>query len=132
MTFAQFPDGAAMADPDCHSPIDAYVVNRKTSQTAELVTFELSTPLDQTSKMLPGRMVLKRHCSWRYRSYDGATFDYTKVECPYTGTDYFTPEGDATDKPALDNCGKRVSDCKLRFVGEPLPFGGFPGVRRFN
>ena len=43
------------------------------------------------------------------------------------GVARFTKDGQPTDDPALDKCGGRLSDCKLRFgeYGE-LPFGGYP------
>lgn len=130
-TFEQYLDGQPQADPDQHFPVDVFIVNRKTSQTSEVVSFELSNPFDQTSKMLPGRIVQKRYCPWRYRVYDNG-FSYEDVECPYVGTSYFTTTGAATSDPRKDQCGKRLSDCKLRFAGVFLPYGGFPGVRRFG
>lgn len=136
-TFERYLDGQPQADPDQHFPTDVYVINRKTAHTNEAIAFELSTPLDQTSKMLPGRIVQKRYCPWRYRIYDAdfRIFDYTDVECPYTGTRYYTAAGELTAEAGEDRCGKRLSDCKLRFPrdsGEALPYGGFPGIRRFG
>ena len=108
-TFKHYLDGESQADPDQHYPPDIFVVNRKAEQTARVVIFELSNPLDQTSKMLPGRVAQKRYCPWRYRSYDpvAADFEYDFAECPYTGSDYYTETGDVTtiDK---DKCGKRL------------------------
>ena len=31
-----------------------------------------------------------------------------------------------------DQCGKKISSCKLRFGNNPLPFGGFYGVSNYN
>ena len=131
-TFQQYLDGEPGADPDQHFPADIFLINRKVSQTNESISFELSTPLDQTSKMLPGRIVQKRYCAWRYRIYDSAqsAFSYTYAECPYTGSTYFSTDGQPTNTPAQDQCGKRLSDCKLRFPNVTLPFGGFPGIKR--
>lgn len=131
-TFKQFLDGESQADPNQHYPADIFFVNRKLSQTSEVVVFELSTPFDQTSKQLPGRAVQKRYCPWRYRSYDpvAGDFDYAFSECPYTGSDYFTKTGQVVSDAESDQCGKRLSDCNLRFPAQPLPFGGFPGLGR--
>lgn len=133
-TFRHYLDGEAQADPDQHYPPDIFLVNRKITQTNREIVFELSNPLDQTSKTLPGRIVQKRYCPWRYRGYNATTdtFDYSQAECPYTGSDYYNEMGEVETTAAQDKCGKRLSDCKLRFPNQALPFGGFPGIRRIS
>ena len=132
-TFRHYLDGEPQADPAQHFPPDIFVINRKVSHTSELLTFELSTPFDQTSKVLPGRIAQKRYCPWRYRHYDAeaAGFNYEFAECPYVGFDFYDTNGSPVGQADLDQCGKRLSDCKLRFPNVPLPFGGFPGIRRY-
>ncbi|PNQ53697.1 phage minor tail protein L, partial [Vibrio agarivorans] len=53
---------------------------------------------------------------------------YRGASCGYTGPPVAKEDGTPTNDPSLDQCGGRLSDCKLRFGdhGE-LPFGGFPG-----
>lgn len=128
-TFDKFLDGKPEADPDSHYQVDVYKIDRKSLQTKTVVEYELASPIDQQGVLLPSDSVLKNSCQWTYRFWDGNEFDYTKViGCPYIGTNLFTVDGDTTSVPALDVCGKRVSDCKKRFPTGPLPFGGFPGV----
>jgi len=44
---------------------------------------------------------------------------------------FFDDLGRVTTDPSKDKCGKRLSDCKLRFPGNlPLPTRAFPGVAK--
>ena len=88
--------------------------------------------MDQEGRKLPGRQVLKDACTHIYRFPDGmGDFDYTNATCPYVGTDYFEATGASTNDPALDKCGKKLSDCRLRFGQHGvLPTRAFPGVAR--
>ena len=52
------------------------------------------------------------------------------MACPYTGEACYDKNGETTDESG-DVCGHRLSDCVLRFgEGNPLYYGGFPGVAR--
>lgn len=131
-TFARFLDGKPDADPSSYFGPDIFRVERKVAEDGPFFEWELSAAIDQEGKMLPGRQVLRDFCSWRYRVWNPQTntFDYSKATCPYTASSYFTAEGEPTTA-ANDRCGKRVSECERRFgAGNPLPFGGFPGVSR--
>lgn len=107
------------ADPSAEFPDDVYYIDRKVTETNDLIEFELAPAMDLTGVMLPRRQVVQNICPWRYRS----------SECGYAGTNYF----DANDQPvgsaAQDVCGKRLSSCKARF-GQyaELPYGGFPAA----
>lgn len=107
------------ADPSAAFADDVYYVDRKVTETNEVVEFELAPAMDLTGVMLPRRQIVQNTCPWRYRG----------GECSYTGTNYF----DANDQPvasaAQDVCSKRLSSCKARF-GEyaELPYGGFPAA----
>jgi lambda family phage minor tail protein L len=128
--FAQNLDGASEADPTAHYPPDIYRVERKIAMNKIYVEWELSAALDQQGVMLPRRQVLRDYCDKRYRFWGGSVFDYTKATCPYTGSACFNTQGNPVGA-ADDRCGKRLSDCKLRFgVNAVLPYGGFPGVAR--
>ncbi len=133
-TFDRFLDTGAEPDPTAIFPIDVYRVERKSNQNKVFVEWELSASLDQEGVMLPFRQVIRDFCSHTYRLYDTSTgsFSYTKATCPYAGTNYFTELGVATESNN-DKCGKRLSDCKLRF-GETavLPTRAFPGVARIK
>lgn len=143
VTFANYLDNGATPDPNQHFLPEIYFVERKTAHNKVFVEFELSASMDQEGRQLPGRQVLRDACTFRYRSYNAATgtFDYTDVTCPWAGSDqveggtespFFTAAGVSTSNPALDRCGKKLSDCQLRFtpLGVDIPFGGFPGVAR--
>lgn len=130
-TFVRFLDGQPDADPSaCFGP-DLYQVDRKASDTPTEVVWELSASVDQEGKKLPGRVLVRDVCLWRYRYWNGSSFDYAKAQCPYTGSNYF----DANDQPvataAQDAPSRSKTCCKLRFgAGQVLPFGGFPGMGR--
>lgn len=136
-TFKRFLDGEPDADPTAYYGPDLFRVERKSSENPVFIEWELSAAIDQEGKMLPGRQVLRDTCLFRYRVWDPAlaggagAFDYSKAVCPYTGTNgSFTKTGVPTTN-ANDQCGRQLSQCKLRFgANNPLPFGGFPGVAR--
>jgi len=125
-TFSRFLDAInfaggvnAEADPLAELADDVFFVNRKAGENAVFVEFELCSALDVEGVKLPRRHVIQNVCTWLYRG----------AECSYTGG----PVADKNDLPTsdagLDQCGKRLSSCKLRFgaFGE-LPYGGFPGA----
>jgi len=114
-----FASGNASADPNAHYPDEVYYIDRKASETPEVVEFELTAGTDVAGVMLPRRQIIQNLCQWRYRG----------TECGYTGTNYFQQDDTQTPNPNDDKCGKRVSSCKARF-GETseLPFGGFPAA----
>jgi phage-related protein len=101
------------------------------------VEWELSAAIDQEGRMLPGRQFLRDVCTRRYRRYAptdpaaaGDGYVYPKIfPCPYTGSNAFTALGVGTTV-ANDVCGRKVSDCRLRFPGQALPMGAFPGIGR--
>ena len=111
------------ADPSAIFPIEVYYVDRKISETNSVVEYELVSALDISSVKLPRRLIIQNMCTWRYKS----------AECNYTGTNMFTDMGVATLDPLLDQCGKKLSDCKARFgANEVLNYGGFPGAGLFK
>lgn len=116
--------GNPTADPRVKYPDDVYMVVQKRSENRSIVEFELGTPMDVFDIKLPRRRVLSAHCVWRYRG----------EECGYDGPAVADSFDNATADLSQDQCGKRVVSCKLRFdpsaQNEPLPFGGFPGVRQ--
>ncbi|WP_431854313.1 phage minor tail protein L [Azospirillum sp.] len=133
-TFRRFLDGQPEADSSATFPIDVYKVERKVSANKVFVEWELSAAMDQEGRMLPGRQILRDACTHRYRRFDASagTFDYTKATCPFTGSGGFKPDG-TPSAAAADACGKRISDCRLRFgTAAPLPTRAFPGVARLR
>lgn len=133
-TFKRFLDGEPDEDPTAYIGPDKFLIERKVSENPIYVEWQLSAAIDQEGKMLPGRRVIRDTCPWRYRIWNATagSFDYSKAQCPYTGSNYYDRQGSPTTA-ANDRCGRRISDCRLRFgAGNELPFGGFPGAARIN
>jgi lambda family phage minor tail protein L len=147
VTYETYLDNGATPDPNQHFLPDIYVIERKVQQNKISVEFELSAIIDQQGKLLPGRQVLKDTCTHLYRLATATmdVFDYTKATCPWAGSDsaeggtetpYFTEAGVSTPTWSLDKCGKKLTDCSIRFAGltpkQPLPFRGFPSVGKIK
>lgn len=133
-TFSKFLDGQPQADPNAFFGPDMFRVDRVVNANAIFVEWELSASLDNQGAMIPKRMVIRDTCTWRYRRWNPATgaFDYSNVQCPYTGALMNASDLPETD-PTKDACSRTVNGCKIRFgAGSPLPYGGFPGVARFQ
>jgi phage-related protein len=126
-SFSQNPT----ADPTAEFPNDVFFIDRKATETRDLVEFELAASFDVAGVLLPKRQIIQNVCVWKYKG----------TECGYAGTKYF----DANDQPVassgLDVCGKRLTSCEKRFtrtasslwfgsyqVIDPLPFGSFPSA----
>lgn len=131
-TFARFLDGGPDADPTALAPIDEYIVTRKTRHNNAALQFELSASLDVSGTMLPARQMVRDYCDKRYRVWTGSGFNYSKATCPFQEARYF----DANNAPTTqdkDVCAKTLGACRLRFgQNAELPFGGFPGLGRFE
>lgn len=145
VTFSDFLDNGTTPDTSQHFIPEIFRIERKKSHTREAVEFELSASIDQEGHQLPGRQIIPSACTHIYRTFapSAGQFDYSKATCPYVGSDlvqggtegpFFDALGQQTGSPSLDRCGKRLSDCRLRFtpLRLPLPFAGFPGVGRIT
>ncbi len=124
-TFARFLDavnfagGNPTADPTQQLPQEIWFVDRKVAEDAGVIEYELASALDMVAVFLPRRQYIQNSCPWVYRGPD----------CGYTGAAMFTNTGVSTNNASLDVCGKRLTDCALRFPPPVLMnFGGFPGV----
>lgn len=124
-TFKKYLDAANFggvnptANPNIEFPREIWLVDRRSGEMREAITFELAAPWDVNGVRLPRRIVVQGSCMWGYRS----------AECGYAGGPVATAADVATTNPLLDVCGKRVSSCKLRFgANAELPFGGYPSV----
>lgn len=131
-TFRKYLDDGSAANTGMSFPREEYVIERKSSQSRHTVAFELSVHLDQQGLKLPRKLVLRDSCVHTYRHWNGVRWIYKNVTCPYAGTAIFKPNGEVATDPLKDACGKRISDCKLRF-GENavLPRLAFPGAGRY-
>jgi len=134
-TYVRFLDDSPDADPEAFYGPDIFRFERKTSENGVYIEWELSAAIDQEGKQLPGRTVIRNTCLWRYRYFnqDSRAFDYSKAQCPYTGSRYFDINDNEVSDPALDYPSRRLGCCHARFgKNNPLPFGGFPGVQRVS
>lgn len=132
-TFSKYLDGQPLADAAAEFPVDIFVIERKSAQNKHFVEFELAAFMDYEGRMIPGRMVLRDTCTHKYRFWDGADWDYTYASCPYTGGSYWDIEGNVEALPEDDVCGRRITDCELRFGDTAnLPTRAFPGVGRLR
>ena len=115
-----FPGGVnPTADPLCEMPREIFYIDRKTSETRDVVEFELASAFDLQGVRSPKRQCIGNICQWVYRS----------AECGYTGTSYFDANDNSVPTLAADVCGKRLSSCKARFgATAELPYGSFPGI----
>lgn len=113
-----FDGGNPNANPNEQLDDEIYFITQKTAENKLYIEFELGSSLDLSGVYLPRRMVIANHCPFRYRG----------EECSYAGTAYFDINGNPVTTLVQDVCGKRLSDCKLRFgANGELSFGGYPG-----
>lgn len=119
-----FPGGNATADPSQEVPPDMWFIERRASETKEVVQWELSSALDFNGRQLPGRPIIANACGWLARG------GYRGPYCGYTGPAVAKADDTPTNDPAKDRCGGRLSSCRLRFgQNSELPFGGFPAAQ---
>lgn len=119
-------------------PSGKYILDRVSSENNLLVEFELSSPFDVQGVKIPNRYVIGKYCPWDYRGAAGTT-DSIKSGCTWNGGGFTIDNVQTTANSATDVCAKTVQACKRRFHDGvnadsdiPLPFGGFPGSRKFK
>lgn len=123
-------------------PIAKYVVDRVVAETPILVQFELASPIDIEGLKIPNRYVIGKYCPWEYKGVENGD---PKSGCTWQDTSglRFDIDNAPVLTAAADQCAKTVQACKLRFhpldgnnvhtyEERPLPFGGFPGSRKFK
>ena len=119
-------------------PSGKYVLDRISAENNIMVEFELSSPFDVQGVKIPNRYVIGKYCPWDYRGAAG-TPNSVKSGCTWNGGGFTIDNNPTTANSATDVCAKTVQACKRRFHGGintdsdiPLPFGGFPGSRKFK
>lgn len=123
-----FPGGINPdADPTASFPKEVFYIDRKVLENSSLVEYDLVSALDISSIKLPRRLIIQNMCQWKYKD----------ANCGYIPSEHSdrmsTSAGVPTNDPELDNCGKRLSDCKYRFgATSVLNYGAFPGAGLFN
>lgn len=130
-TYRAFLDDGDDPDSTQLFPPEVYYIERKSKddRIEGVLEWELSSILDQEGMMFPIRQVVRGYCDYIYRRWSGT--EWIPGTCPYGASRYYDRKGVSTANPANDVCGKRLSDCKLRFgQNAVLPYRGFPGVGR--
>lgn len=112
---ANFTNGNPQAANEYRKQV--WYVEQKTSENRSAVSFELSNPVDFEGARIPSREITN-YCHW------GVHGRYRGQECKYIGVAKFTKEGRPTTDSKLDQCGSRLSDCRLR--NNEGNFGAFP------
>lgn len=111
------------ADPTAYKPDEVWEVDHQLQRDKRMVVFGLVSPMDVPGTELPRRQIIADQCWW---IQDGG---YRGPNCGYTGPAVAKADDTPTVVLAEDDCGGRLSSCKLRqHPGKELPFGGFPGV----
>jgi lambda family phage minor tail protein L len=77
------PYGNPSTDDAAQMPKEVYYIDRKVTETRDLVEFEMVSSLDLATARAPRRLVMQNLCQWKYRG----------KECGYSGTEDFTPTG---------------------------------------
>ena len=122
------------SDGQSYFGYDVFKIERKSTHNKYYIEWELSCPIDQDGRWLPGRKAQATYCPWIYRYWNGTTFEYDNSTrgCSWKREiRYYDGNGNLTTDKSKDKCGKHLSDCLKRF-GEhnSIPFGGFPGMLR--
>lgn len=124
---ANFSEGTnpyGTADSTAEFPRDVFYIDRKVVETREYIEWELAAAYDLQGVRAPRRQCLFNICQWVYRDPE---------TCGYSGTNYYDENNQQVETLAEDQCGKRLSSCRLRFGADnPLPFGAFPGVGSYT
>jgi lambda family phage minor tail protein L len=113
-----FVAGNPTADPNVHFDDEIWFIDRKSNSDQRIVEFELVSAFDLQGVQLPRRQCIQNVCTWRYRS----------AECGYAGGAVADKNDVPTSDINLDDCGKRLNSCRIRFGTGELTFGGFPSV----
>lgn len=107
------------SDPTAQYDDELWMIDRRGPSNAQLVTFELASPMDVSSVMLPRRQVISGVCTVEYRG----------PECGYTGPAVAKADDTLTGLMSEDDCGHCLRSCRLRaWPGNELPYAGFPGA----
>lgn len=96
-----FPGGNPNANPNAHFEDELFYISRKVNENPIFIEFEMAVPFDIMGTLLPRRQVIAGTCTWQYRS----------AECSYAGG----PILNDPVFPGVDQCGKTLTSCKLRF-----------------
>jgi len=125
-TLRKYLDDGSEANPAAEFPQEIFVIQQKTEHNKYLIEFELAAYMDFEGVAIPKRQIIRDFCSYQYRRWDTGTGQYlyadVSIQCPYgldTPGDYgYTTLSKYNTSKTVDKCGKRFSDCELRFAGD--------------
>ncbi len=119
-TLEKYLDGKPEANPNAEFAPDIYRIRSMPQKTKAVAEFELSPYMDYEGIKIPKRQILRDFCRQSYRNYstDSTSFIYTHATCPYTGSYCYDRLGNYTTDESLDDCGKELTDCEMRYAGE--------------
>tara|TARA_Y100000361_G_scaffold65879_1_gene57863 strand:- start:17755 stop:18648 length:894 start_codon:yes stop_codon:yes gene_type:complete len=72
-------------------PVEKYLINTKTNENGQIVSFELASALEKEGAFIPNRKIVFNTCQWQYRS---------SIGCGYTGVPVNDSKGNAIDAGA--------------------------------
>ena len=132
-----FPDGNQSANPNEYLTPEVWLIEMKTEETPEVVSFMLSSSLDFDGVQLPRGQVIAGTCRWLITG-NSQNRGYRGPYCGYTGEFYFDRNDNPVSDPALDKCGGRLISCQIRYgaqqrvipIAAVVPYGGFPSADR--
>ena len=95
---------ATLANSNSHLPDQTFYVNRRVSETKDIVELELSTVFELDNVYLPNRNVYSKYCTWVYRGNG----------CRYAGK----PKTAANSQSFIDTAGNTISQSNLSNEGK--------------
>jgi lambda family phage minor tail protein L len=103
-----FPGGVSPYSPDPASefPREVFYIDRKSTETRDVVEYEMCSAFDLAGVRAPKRQCMANICQWVYRSN----------ECGYNKAAYYNSNNSPVGSLALDVCGKRLDSCETRFA----------------
>ena len=133
--YRQNLDGWSDPDPTQHITQATYVITQMTTLSSKEVEFKLAAPQD-VEQALVGRQMFRHICPRQYRVPTDTQDEFVdintvggNVDCPYTGSTYYTEDGQITVDYTEDKCSFTLNGCRLRFgAGAALPYMGFPSI----
>jgi lambda family phage minor tail protein L len=125
-TLRKYLDDGSEANPIAEFPSEIFKIQQKTEHNKFQVEFELSAFMDFEGLAIPKRQIIRDFCSYQYRRWDTVTGQFiyadVSIQCPYgldtAGKYSYTNLGKSSSSKNSDRCGKRFSDCELRFGGD--------------
>jgi lambda family phage minor tail protein L len=92
-------------DPTAEFPREVYYLDRKSTETRDVVEYEMCSAFDLVGVRAPKRQCIANICQWVYRS----------AECSYNKAGYYNSNNTPVGSLNLDVCSKRLDSCQTRF-----------------